>query len=245
MVVVMERLNDKVVLVTGAAGGVGSAVVAAITNAGGIAIASDVVARAGSGRVLDVTKPDAWDHEIADIERQIGRLDGLVNAAGLALLGTLEETELTDWRRLMAVNLDGSFLGCKYALPLLRRNGGSIVNLASVFGLVGSHNLLAYSASKGGVTLLTKSVALHGARGNPQVRCNCINPAFLEGSMVDDIAVQTHFPEAARARMISNIPLSRLGHSAEVAELCTFLLSDESRFVTGAAFVIDGGMTAR
>jgi 3(or 17)beta-hydroxysteroid dehydrogenase len=145
----------------------------------------------------------------------------------------------------MAVNLDGTFLGCKHALALLKRSGGAIVNLSSISGIVGGHNLAAYNASKGGVRLLTKSVALHGARLKPPVRCNSVHPAFLEGPMVDDILAQTAQPEVARSRIARDIPLGRLGQPSEVAELCVYLLCDESRFVTGAEFLIDGGLTAR
>ena len=130
-------------------------------------------------------------------------------------------------------------------MPLLKRRGGAIVNVSSVAGLIGGHNFAAYNASKGGVRLLSKSVALHGARLNPQVRCNSIHPAFLEGPMVDEMLRQTNFPDAARARITRDIPLGRLGTPAEVADMCVYLLSDESRFVTGAEFVIDGGLTAR
>ncbi len=125
------------------------------------------------------------------LERSHGRLDGLVNAAGIALLATVEDTDYAAWRRVLAVNLDGTFLGCKHALALLKRGGGAIVNLSSVSGMVGGHNLAAYNASKGGVRLLTKSVALHGARLKPPVRCNSVHPAFLEGPMVEDILAQT------------------------------------------------------
>jgi NAD(P)-dependent dehydrogenase (short-subunit alcohol dehydrogenase family) len=186
-----------------------------------------------------------WLRVIAEIGRTHGRLDGLVNAAGVAALGNIEETDFATWRKVMAVNLDGTFLGCKHGLALLKQRGGAIVNLSSVAGLVGGHNFAAYNASKGGVRLLTKSVALHGARIDPQVRCNSIHPAFLEGPMVDLILKETSFPDAARARITRDIPLGRLGTAAEVADLCLYLLSDESRFVTGAEFVIDGGLTAR
>ena len=138
---------------------------------------------------------------IAEVERAHGRLDGLVNAAGIALLGTVEDTDYAAWRRVLAVNLDGTFLGCKHAMPLLKRGGGSIVNLSSISGIVGGHNLAAYNASKGGVRLLSKSVALHGARLRPQVRCNSVHPAFLEGPMVDDILAQTK-PARDRARPV-------------------------------------------
>ena len=126
-----------------------------------------------------------------------------------------------------------------------RDRGGAIVNVSSIAGLVGGHNFAAYNASKGGVRLLTKSVALHGARLDKKVRCNSVHPAFLEGPMVDTILAQTEFPDGARARMTRDIPLGRFGSADEVAAMIVYLLSDEARFVTGAEFVIDGGLTAR
>jgi 3(or 17)beta-hydroxysteroid dehydrogenase len=241
----MARLKDKIVLITGAAGAVGGAVAVAVTREGGIAIATDLAPRAGIDHGLDVTAEDDWQRVLAEIERARGGLDGLVNAAGIALLGTIEDTDYASWRRVLAVNLDGTFLGCKHALALLKRRGGSIVNLSSISGIVGGHNLTAYNASKGGVRLLTKSVALHGARLKPPVRCNSVHPAFLEGAMVDDILMQTGRPEIARTQLARDIPLGRLGEPSEVAELCVYLLSDESGFVTGSEFIIDGGLTAR
>jgi 3(or 17)beta-hydroxysteroid dehydrogenase len=241
----MARLKDKIVLVTGAAGAVGRAVAAAIKREGGVAIATDVAQRSGVDHALDVTSEADWQSVLGEVERAHGRLDGLVNAAGIALLATIEDTDYESWRRVLAVNLDGTFLGCKHALALLKRGGGAIVNLSSISGIVGGHNLAAYNASKGGVRLLTKSVALHGARLKPPVRCNSVHPAFLEGPMVDDILAQTAQPEVARSRIARDIPLGRLGQPSEVAELCIYLLCDESRFVTGAEFLIDGGLTAR
>jgi NAD(P)-dependent dehydrogenase (short-subunit alcohol dehydrogenase family) len=241
----MGRLRDKVILITGAAGAVGSAVAEAVVQAGGLAVASDLAGAAGIDHALDVTSEDDWRRVVDDIDRAAGRLDGLVNAAGIVAMGSVEDTDFTTWRRVMAVNLDGTFLGCKHALALLRRNGGAIVNISSVSGLVGGHNLAAYNASKGGVRLLSKSVALHGARLTPQVRCNSIHPAFLEGPMADALIAQTRNPERARERMTAEVPLGRFGRPAEVADMCVYLLSDESAFVTGAEFVIDGGLTAR
>ena len=241
----MARLADKVVLIAGAAGAVGMAAAAAIAAEGGTAITSDLAGRPGMKHALDVTSEFDWLRVIGEIGGRHGRLDGLVNAAGLAALGTIEDTDYALWRKILAVNLDGTFLGCKHALALLKRTGGSIVNVSSVAGLIGGHNFAAYNASKGGVRLLTKSVALHGARLDPKVRCNSVHPAFLEGPMVDTILSQTEFPEGARARLTRDIPLGRFGTAPEVADLCVYLLSDESRFVTGAEFVIDGGLTAR
>jgi 3(or 17)beta-hydroxysteroid dehydrogenase len=242
---VMGRLTDKVILITGATGAVGSAVAEAVVQAGGLAVATDLAGVAGMDHALDVTSQDDWLRVIGEIERAAGRLDGLVNAAGIAVFGSVEDTDLATWRRVMAINLDGTFLGCKHALALIKRNGGAIVNISSVSGLVGGHNLAAYNASKGGVRLLTKSVALHGARLKPPVRCNSIHPAFLEGPMADDLIGQTRNPERARERMTAEVPLGRFGRPAEVADMCVYLLSEESAFVTGAEFVIDGGLTAK
>ena len=241
----MADLKQKIVLVTGAAGAIGAAVVAAIKQAGGTAIAGDLAAGKGIDLALDVTAEADWQRVAAEVERKAGRLDGLVNAAGIAAVGSIEKTDFATWRRVLSVNLDGTFLGCKYAFPLLRKQGGSIVNLSSVLGLIGSPNLTAYNASKGGVSLLTKSVALNGARYKPPVRCNAVCPAFVEGAMVDEIASGTRNPQAVHQKLSNDIPLGRLGQPAEVAGLCVYLLSDEAAFITGADFPIDGGLTAR
>jgi NAD(P)-dependent dehydrogenase (short-subunit alcohol dehydrogenase family) len=185
-----------------------------------------------------------WRRVSADIERQHGRLDGLVNAAGIVVLGNVEQLDFTAWRRVLGVNLDGAFLGCKYSFPLLRKQGGSIVNMSSVSGLVGGHNLAAYNASKGGLSLLTKSTALYGARLKPAVRCNAVCPAFVEGPMVDGMVQAARDPEFARQKMAAGIPLGRLGKPAEIADLCVYLLSDAAVFITGVDLPIDGGLTA-
>lgn len=241
MGVSLADLNNKIVLVTGASGAIGGAIVAAIRDAGGKAIASDLAGRPGIEVALDVTSEADWQGAVSGIEK----LDGLVNAAGIAAIGHVEKTDFASWRRVLSVNLDGTFLGCKYAFPLLRKQGGAIVNMSSVLGLIGSANLAAYTASKGGVSLLTKSVALHGARYKPPVRCNAVCPAFIEGPMVDAIAQGTRDPEAVRSKLALDIPLGRLGAPQEVAALCVYLLSDASAFITGADVPIDGGLTAR
>jgi NAD(P)-dependent dehydrogenase (short-subunit alcohol dehydrogenase family) len=241
----MVDLSGKIVLVTGAAGAIGSAVVRAIRQASGTAIGSDLPGKPGIDTILDVALESDWQRTNADIEQKYGRLDGLVNAAGIVAVGSVEMTEFSAWRRVIDVNLNGTFLGCKYAFPLLRKKGGAIVNLSSVLGIVGGPNLVAYSASKGGVSLLTKSVALHGARYQPPVRCNAVCPAFIEGQMVGEIVRDSRDAKLVTQKLTAEIPLARMGHPEEVAALCVYLLSDEAAFMTGTLVPIDGGLTAR
>jgi 3(or 17)beta-hydroxysteroid dehydrogenase len=240
-------LSGKIILITGAAGAIGGAVAAAVKAQGGTPITSDLKAGAGIDMALDVTSEEGWQKVVAEITAKHGYLDGLVNAAGIAVVGSVEKIDFATWRRVLSINLDGTFLGCKYGFPLLRKKGGSIVNLSSVLGLVGSSNLAAYTASKGGVSLLTKSVALNGARYKPPVRCNAVCPAFIAGAMVDDIAGGggKRDPAAVHQKLANDIPLARLGEPAEVASLIAYLLSDAASFITGADMPIDGGLTAR
>lgn len=238
------RLAGKIIHVTGAAGRIGQALVAAIRREGGVPLASDHLHH-GVDLALDVTSEDAWIAMASWIEREHGAIDGLVNAAGIGRLGTVEELSFEDWRSTHAVNLDGVFLGCKHMLPLMRERGGSIVNLSSIAGIVAAANFAAYNSSKAGVRHLTKSVALHGARRKPPVRCNSVHPAFIESSMVDALLAETSDPERARAKMTADIPLGRFGEAKEVAAMCIYLLSDESAFVTGAELAIDGGLSAK
>jgi len=238
-------LTGHIVLVTGAAGTLGRTTTAVIRAAGGTVLATDLVAGEGVDLTHDVTSEADWGRVIAEAETRHGRLDGLVNNAGIVTLGSIEDTSLAEWRRVMAVNADGVFLGCKAAWPLLKQSAhGSIVNLSSVSGLIGGANLAAYNASKGAVRLLTKSVALHGARLDPPIRCNSVHPAFVEGAMVEGIAGATRDPARARDRMAGAIPLRRLAKPEEVAAAILHLLSPASAFTTGAEFVIDGGLVA-
>jgi NAD(P)-dependent dehydrogenase (short-subunit alcohol dehydrogenase family) len=241
----MGQLNDHIVLVTGALGTLGSAMCTAIEAAGGTAIRSDLAGRGAVDIALDVTSEENWQAAIGEIERRHGRLDGLVNNAGVGTPGDVEQTSFAEWRRVMAVNADGVFLGCKYAMPLLARSkAGSIVNISSASGIVGGANLAAYNASKGAVRLLTKSVALHGARKRPPVRCNSVHPAFIAGDMVDGLV--KHRPDQAKAmaKLIAQIPIGRLGQAEEVASTVVWLLSAASSFTTGSEVLVDGGLIA-
>jgi len=238
-----RRLANRIVLITGAAGTIGRTVADAIVQEGGTAIRSDLKGRAEMD--LDVTSEKEWVAVISEIGARHGRMDGLVNSAGIGILGTVEETDFADYRRTMAINVDGTFLGCKYAMPLLRRHGGSIVNLSSISGIVAGHNLAAYNASKGAVRLLSKSVALHGARLKPPVRCNSVHPTFVESDMVEAMLRSSADPARTREKMTHDIPLRRFARPQEIADLTIYLLSDESSFITGAEMLIDGGLSAR
>ena len=239
------QLKDHVVLVTGALGTLGSAMCTAIEAAGGKAIRTDLASRGKLDIALDVTKEEEWTSAMAEIERAHGRLDGLVSNAGVGTPGNVEQTSFSEYKRVMAINVDGVFLGCKYAMPLLATSKApSIVNISSASGIVGGANLAAYNASKGAVRLLTKSVALYGARKRPAVRCNSVHPAFIEGDMVDAIVHGRPDPEKARAKLQAQIPIGRLGRPAEVASSVVWLLSPASSFTTGSEVLVDGGLIA-
>jgi 3(or 17)beta-hydroxysteroid dehydrogenase len=238
-------LKDHIVLVTGALGTLGSAMCAAVEAAGGTAIRSDLASRGKVDIALDVTSEEDWKAAMAEIERRHGRLDGLVNNAGVGTPGDVEQTSFAEWRRVMAINADGVFLGCKYAMPLLAKSKApSIVNISSASGIVAGANLAAYNASKGAVRMLSKSVALSGARKRPPVRSNSVHPAFIEGDMVDRMVKTRPDPAKAMDKLHAQIPIGRLGQPHEVANTVVWLLSEASSFTTGSEVLVDGGLIA-
>ncbi len=239
------QLKDHIVLVTGALGTLGSAMCAAIEAAGGTAIRSDLASRGKVDIALDVTSEENWKAAIVEIERRYARLDGLVNNAGVGTPGDVEQTSFAEWRRVMAINADGVFLGCKYAMPLLAKSKApSIVNISSASGIVAGANLAAYNASKGAVRMLSKSVALSGARKRPPVRSNSVHPAFIEGDMVDRMVKTRPDPAKAMGKLHAQIPIGRLGQPQEVADAVVWLLSPASSFTTGSEVLVDGGLIA-
>lgn len=253
---VMQRLHGKVAFITGAASGLGRAMAIAFAAEGARLIVADVdevrgrevATSLGDQAVFlphDVTKEQAWIDTLAATLARFGRLDILVNNAGIGTRAHVEEETLEDWHRVIAVNLDGPFLGCKHGIaPIAASGGGSIINISSVAGLIGARDSAAYCASKGGVRLLTKSVALHCAARRNGVRCNSIHPVYTETPMVDRFIASSKSPEKMRDAMAAMIPLGRLGTAGELAAMALYLASEESRFVTGAEFVFDGGYTA-
>jgi 3(or 17)beta-hydroxysteroid dehydrogenase len=239
------QLKDHIVLVTGALGTLGAAMCTAIEAAGGKAIRSDLASRGKVDIALDVTSEENWKAAIAEIDSTHGRLDGLVNNAGVGTPGDVEQTSFSEWRRVMAINADGVFLGCKYAMPLLAKSKApSIVNISSASGIVAGANLAAYNASKGAVRMLSKSVALSGARKRPPVRSNSVHPAFIEGDMVDRMVKGRPDPAKAMSKLHAQIPIGRLGQPQEVANTVVWLLSPASSFTTGSEVLVDGGLIA-
>jgi 3(or 17)beta-hydroxysteroid dehydrogenase len=252
----MGRLQDKIALISGGASGIGRAAAQLFADEGATVVIADraeaaaqaAVAAIGGGAAfqrLDVTAEDDWIAVTDALKRDHGRLDIVVNSAGVSLLKDIEATTLDEWRALMAVNLDGTFLGCKHAVRVMKeRGGGSIVNMSSVAGLIGAGNLTAYCASKGGVRLLTKAVALHCARKGYNIRCNSVHPSFADTPMLESILAAARNPEKLAANFTAAAPLGRLAQPIEVARTILFLASDESAFTTGAELVVDGGLTA-
>lgn len=253
----MKATRDKVVLITGGSNGIGAATCEKFLAEGATVIIADMQEPTGyapSDRVhfhsLNVTSEQEWLSLFQKIEASYPSLDVLVNAAGIVgdvLNGSLESTTLDEWHRVLAVNLDGTFLGCREAVKLMRKQGnGAIVNLSSVGAYYPTTQSVAYGASKGAVTQLTKSVALFASMDNIPVRCNSVHPGRIETKMLDDILTQ----KSARARQSNtqNIPttadrtpMGAKGTAEDVASLIYYLASDEARYITGAEFVVDGG----
>ena len=260
------RLAGKVACITGAASGIGRATALRFAAEGASVVATDIDATAGealcreiaesggAGCFLlhDVCGEDAWISVIASIESDFGRLDVLVNNAGIGRTGPVTELALDDWRRLFAINVEGTFLGCKHALPLMRRGGGggSIVNVSSIAGIKPSANSSAYGASKGAVRAFTKAVALECAGLKDGIRVNSVHPGVVETAIWDHMIGTSADGSNGRARgptlealTGALIPLGRSGTADEIAEAILWLASDESRYVTGTELIIDGGRT--
>jgi len=253
--VIGRRLAGKCCFITGAASGLGKAMALAFAAEGAqIAVADRdveagraVAATIGNGFfvTLDVTDETQWTVALGATMRAMGRLDVLVNNAGVVASAAIEETTLEQWRFVNSVNVEGTFLGCKHAIPHLRASGGgSIINLSSVAGITAAPMMAAYSASKGAVRALTKSVAIELARKGDQIRCNSIHPVFFQTPMLDNIVATTRNPDRFRAGLQGTVPLGRFGQPEEVAAMALYLASDDAKFVTGAEFCIDGGFTA-
>jgi cyclopentanol dehydrogenase len=249
------RLRGKAALVSGGARGIGASVARLFVREGAAVLIGDVLEaegraveadlRTAGGNALfvrlDVTDEGDWDRAVSAAVERFGRLDVLVNNAGVGVQSRIEDTTVKDWDRVMDVNAKGVFLGTRAAIPAMRRaGGGSIVNISSQLGLVGTDNSSPqYQASKGAVRLLTKATAIPYAR--EKIRANSVHPGPIVTAMTEKRRAD---PETYRT-MLSRVPLGRFGESDEVAYGVLYLASDEAAFVTGSELVIDGGWTAQ
>ena len=257
------QVEEKVALVTGGASGIGEACCLTLAREGARVVVTDVdtsrgktlvetiTATGGTAMFLqqDVTDEDRWPEVIAAIEKAYGRLDVLVANAGIGILVPIIDMTLADWRRQNAINLDGVFLSVKYGIPAMRRagNGGSIIMMSSIAGLRGSVGLAAYSASKGGVRLFAKSVALECAVAKDGIRVNSVHPGVIDtpiwGKIPTGAAGAGHNrPIDPRERSLWMIPLGEVGAAQDIADGVLFLASDASKYMTGSELVIDGGV---
>lgn len=254
----MGRVQGKVAIVSGAALGIGKATAQLLAQEGACVVVGDINKEEGEKTVseiegkggkaqfftLDVSKEEDWKAVVEAALAAFGRLDVVVNNAGIAYSGTVESTSLEAWRRVQSINLDGVFLGTKYAIEGIRKHagGGSIINLSSIEGLIGDPGLAAYNASKGGVRIFTKSSALHCAKAGYNIRVNSVHPGYIWTPMVEGL---TQEDEAARQRLVDLHPIGHLGAPEDIAYGILYLASDESKFITGSELVIDGGYTAQ
>jgi 3(or 17)beta-hydroxysteroid dehydrogenase len=258
----MARLQGKVALVTGGAMGIGRATTVMFADEGAKVVVGDVDEVAGAEVVddirrsggeatfikLDVSSEDDWKRAMAQTVATYGKLNVLVNNAGISLAHDVEETTLAEWNRIMSVNATGVFLGLKYGIETMKGNNEkcSIVNRSSVDGQVGEAGLFAYCASKGAVTVMTKSAALAvGAKGY-SIRVNSVHPGYVHTPLTEKEAADYGLtPDEYFAKVGAQHPIGFIGEPVDIAYLDVYLASDESRWVTGAEFTIDGGWTAQ
>ncbi|MEW2407520.1 SDR family oxidoreductase [Streptomyces griseoviridis] len=239
----MGRLTGKVALVTGGSRGIGRGIVEAFAAEGAVVVSADLdevgppVPGVEEIR-LDVTDEDGWSAAVAGVERRHGRLDVLVNNAGLISYEPIETLTLDEWNRVVGVDQTGVFLGMRAAIPALRRaGGGSIINLSSAWSVVGGVGTHAYHASKGAVRSMTRNAAITYAPD--RIRANAVIPGWIATPLTDAQ------PADLNAAVLAGTPMRRGGTPAEIAHGCVYLASDESSYVTGTDLVIDGGLLAQ
>lgn len=258
----MAQVSGKVAIVTGGASGIGEACAETLAREGASVLITDIDDTLGKGVVdriakaggkahylrHDVRDEAVWPGIVAEAEKRYGRLDIMVANAGIGIMSPIATMTLADWQRQQAINLDGVFLSIKHSIPAMKRvGGGSIVLMSSVAGLRGAPGLAAYSATKGGVRLLAKSVALEHAADN--IRCNSVHPGIIATPIWEKIPTgaegnRRNAPIDPRERAAATVPLPRVGEAQDIANGVLFLCTDAGNYITGQELVIDGGMTA-
>lgn len=256
-----QDLRGRVALVTGAANGIGAATARALAAAGARVIAADIADTGklaleigGLARRLDVTREADWVDAMEFARTSAGGLDILINNAGIFTMKSLVDTTLDEWRRVHAVNVEGVFLGCKHAIPLLTERasnwdgGAAIINTSSIGGIIGSANTVNYCSTKGAVRILTKALALELA--SSKIRVNSVHPGFTDTPLAEDAVIifankEGISEDEARMRLALQHPLGRNARPFDIANGIVFLASDKAAFMTGTELVIDGGMTAQ
>lgn len=256
------RVAGKLALVTGAAQGLGAAHCALLAQEGARVLCTDInddgaaeTAAAinqalGDGTAFsiqhNVTDPSDWEAAVDSARENLGGLNVLVNNAGIGVAGNIETCKFEDWQRCFDVNVNSIFHGCQKALPLMREHApGSIVNISSIAGLIASDTMPAYNSSKAAVWMLSKSIALHCAKNNMQIRCNSVHPTFVDTPILDGTARHHNLDKQVLLdKLARQIPLKFVGEPNDIANAVLYLASDESRFMTGAEMKLDGGISA-
>ena len=254
------RVAGKKAFITGGAQGLGAAMarmlaeegakvsIADINHDGAKAVAAEINAALGDETAfafpLDVTKEDQWIYALEEADAAMGGISVLVNNAGISRGGNIEQLSYEDWKLVMSVNVDSVFLGTKHALRYMRAHQpGSIINISSIAGLIAAHNSPVYNASKAGVWLLSKGIALHCAKQGLDIRSNSIHPTFIDTPILDPLR-QQFGTEVAHGKLARQIPLGHIGEPGDIASAVIYLASDESKFMTGAELKLDGGISA-
>ncbi|MFD1454533.1 glucose 1-dehydrogenase [Levilactobacillus lanxiensis] len=244
-----DRLQNKTALITGGAGGIGIGIAKCYLREGARIILTDLNESAAEKDLVqandqasfvkqDVTSEDTWQAIIGDITAKYGQLDILVNCAGiLPEMKPLDEITLSKWQRVIDINLTGNFLGMKHAIKAMKAHGGSIIDISSIAGMVASPLISSYSASKGGTRMLTKAAAIDATTKGYNIRVNSVHPGVINTPM-------TSGPSDQVAQVSAAIPMKRVGQPQDIGEICVYLGSDESNYVTGSEFTVDGGYTA-
>ncbi len=251
------RLHGKVALITGGASGIGRETARLFSREGAAVVVADINSGMGSEAAaeigapasfveLDVTQEGSWSKALETVLQRSGKLDILVNSAGICLDGDFATYSLADWHRTMNVNALGTFLGCRFAVEAMKtkENSGAIVNISSIYGNIGADDAVAYAASKGAVRLLTKAVALYCAAKRLPIRCNSVHPTYVDSEMLEGFAAAVGGREKAVAGLSSVVPMRRLAMPSDIADAILFLASESARMITGAELPVDGGMLA-